>query len=193
MVLEQRLVIMGAGGVGKSALTVRYVQGMFVERYDPTIEDSYRKTVEAEGRHWLLEILDTAGTEQFVAMRDLYMHQGDGFMLVYSMVARGTLQEALDIRQQIVRVKERTDFPCVLVANKSDLASQRTVERAEGERAVQAWGSTAQHVECSALTEQGVAEAFGALVAGVAQQKAQAAQAKGAKRKHKAAAACALL
>ena len=124
MVLEQRLVIMGAGGVGKSALTVRYVQGMFVERYDPTIEDSYRKAVEAEGRHWLLEILDTAGTEQFVAMRDLYMRQGDGFMLVYSMVAQGTLQEALDIRQQIVRVKERTDFPCVLVANKSDLASR---------------------------------------------------------------------
>lgn len=53
---------MGSGGVGKSALTVQFVQGIFVEKYDPTIEDSYRKQVEVEGQQCMLEILDTAGT-----------------------------------------------------------------------------------------------------------------------------------
>ena len=52
----------GSGGVGKSALTVQFVQGIFVEKYDPTIEDSYRKQVEVDGQQCMLEILDTAGT-----------------------------------------------------------------------------------------------------------------------------------
>lgn len=55
-------IVLGSGGVGKSALTVQFVQGIFVEKYDPTIEDSYRKQVEVEGQQCMLEILDTAGT-----------------------------------------------------------------------------------------------------------------------------------
>ena len=42
---EYKLVVLGTGGVGKSALTVQFVQNIFVERYDPTIEDSYREQV----------------------------------------------------------------------------------------------------------------------------------------------------
>nr|XP_061803451.1 ras-related protein Rap-1A isoform X3 [Nerophis lumbriciformis] len=59
---EYKLVVLGSGGVGKSALTVQFVQGIFVEKYDPTIEDSYRKQVEVDGQQCMLEILDTAGT-----------------------------------------------------------------------------------------------------------------------------------
>lgn len=59
---ENKLVVLGSGGVGKSALTVQFVQGIFVEKYDPTIEDSYRKQTEVDGKQCMLEILDTAGT-----------------------------------------------------------------------------------------------------------------------------------
>uniref|UniRef100_A0A8C5VIJ9 RAP1A, member of RAS onco family n=1 Tax=Microcebus murinus TaxID=30608 RepID=A0A8C5VIJ9_MICMU len=59
---EYKLVVLGSGGVGKSALTVQFVQGIFVEKYDPTIEDSYRKQVEVDCQQCMLEILDTAGT-----------------------------------------------------------------------------------------------------------------------------------
>lgn len=62
---EYKLVVLGSGGVGKSALTVQFVQGIFVEKYDPTIEDSYRKQVEVDGNQCMLEILDTAGTVRF--------------------------------------------------------------------------------------------------------------------------------
>uniref|UniRef100_A0A2I2YAQ9 Uncharacterized protein n=1 Tax=Gorilla gorilla gorilla TaxID=9595 RepID=A0A2I2YAQ9_GORGO len=63
----------GSGGVGQSALMVQFVQGIFVEKYDPTIEDSYRKQVEVNCQQCMLKILDAAGTGQFTAMRDLYM------------------------------------------------------------------------------------------------------------------------
>uniref|UniRef100_A0A8D2KI69 Small monomeric GTPase n=1 Tax=Urocitellus parryii TaxID=9999 RepID=A0A8D2KI69_UROPR len=92
---EYKLVVLGSGGVGKSALTVQFVQGIFVEKYDPTVEDSYRKQVEVDAQQCMLEILDTAGTEQFTAMRDLYMKNGQGFALVYSITKlQGGLQGA---------------------------------------------------------------------------------------------------
>jgi Ras-related protein Rap-1A/Ras-related protein Rap-1B len=53
----------------------------------------------------MLEILDTAGTEQFTAMRDLYMKNGQGFVLVYSITSQVTLTDLHEIREQILRVK----------------------------------------------------------------------------------------
>ena len=128
---EYKLVVLGTGGVGKSALTVQFVQNIFVERYDPTIEDSYRKQVrkeskwvvnkggeiqvEVDGKQCMLEILDTAGTEQFAAMRDLYMKNGAGFLLVYSITSQGTFSDLQDIREQILRVKDTDDVPMILI------------------------------------------------------------------------------
>ena len=59
---EYKIVVLGSGGVGKSALTVQFVQGIFIEKYDPTIEECYRKTMEINGQECVLEIIDTAGT-----------------------------------------------------------------------------------------------------------------------------------
>ncbi|KAF9175223.1 Ras- protein Rap-1b [Mortierella sp. AD010] len=111
---EYKLVVLGSGGVGKSALTVQFVQSLFVERYDPTIEDSYRKQVEVDGQQCMLEILDTAGTEQFTAMRDLYMKNGQGFILVFSIVAASTFEELEDLHNQILRVKESAKATSVI-------------------------------------------------------------------------------
>uniref|UniRef100_A0A1I7XRM7 Small monomeric GTPase n=1 Tax=Heterorhabditis bacteriophora TaxID=37862 RepID=A0A1I7XRM7_HETBA len=68
---EYKIVVLGSGGVGKSALTVQFVQGIFVEKYDPTIEDSYRKQVEVDGQQCMLEILDTAGTVFYDLVRQI--------------------------------------------------------------------------------------------------------------------------
>jgi len=58
---EFKVVVLGSGGVGKSALTVQFVSGCFMEKYDPTIEDFYRKEIEVDNLPCVLEILDTAG------------------------------------------------------------------------------------------------------------------------------------
>merc|ERR1712137_1153044 len=70
---EYKLVIVGGGGVGKSALTIQLIQNHFIDEYDPTIEDSYRKQVTIDDETCLLDILDTAGQEEYSAMRDQYM------------------------------------------------------------------------------------------------------------------------
>ena len=60
---EFKLVVVGGGGVGKSAITIQLIQSHFVDEYDPTIEDSYRKQCVVDGQQVILDILDTAGQE----------------------------------------------------------------------------------------------------------------------------------
>lgn len=160
---EYKLVVLGSGGVGKSALTVQFVQGIFVEKYDPTIEDSYRKQVEVDDYQCILEILDTAGTEQFTAMRDLYMKNGQGFVLVYSITAQGTFNDLMDLRDQILRVKDMNDVPMVLVGNKCDLEGERIVSKDQGQALANELGIHT-FLETSAKMKFNVHEVFDDLV-----------------------------
>ncbi|KAI9249405.1 ras related protein 1b [Phascolomyces articulosus] len=156
---EYKLVVLGSGGVGKSALTVQFVQSIFVEKYDPTIEDSYRKQVEVDGQQCMLEILDTAGTEQFTAMRDLYMKNGQGFLLVFSITSMVTLNDLHELREQILRVKDSENVPIVLVGNKCDLEEERMVSREQGMMLSQQWGGKPFY-ETSARYKINVDEVF---------------------------------
>ena len=148
---------MGSGAVGKSALTVQYVQGIFIKLYDPTIEDSFRKVVEVNGKQFVAEITDTAGTEQFIAMRDLYLKEGDGFVLVYSIESRESFEEIKKLRERIVQVKDKTNFPLVIVANKCDLEN-RVVSKDEGEKLANLWQCS--YFDTSAKTSINVQECF---------------------------------
>ena len=70
---EYKITVLGSGGVGKSALTIRLITGTYEANYDPTIEDSYRKQVQIDGQPALLDILDTAGQEEYAALQDQCM------------------------------------------------------------------------------------------------------------------------
>ncbi|TNN82255.1 Ras-related protein R-Ras2 [Liparis tanakae] len=74
-------------------------------------------------------ILDTAGQEEFGAMREQYMRAGEGFLLVFALNDRGSYHEVQKFHTQILRVKDRDDFPMVLVGNKADLEQQRVITR----------------------------------------------------------------
>jgi GTPase KRas protein len=128
---QYKLAVVGAGGVGKSSLTVQFTQNIFIEEYDPTIEDSYRKHIQIDNNIYLLEILDTAGQEEYKALRDQYMRLADGFLLIYSIIDIETFQEIDEYYQQILRVKDIDNIPMVLVGNKCDLESQREVNKNE--------------------------------------------------------------
>jgi len=156
---EFKVVVLGSGGVGKSAITVQFVQDIFVERYDPTIEDSYRKHIVVDGKQCMFEILDTAGTEQFSAMRDLYMKNGQGFVLVYSIISQGSFTDLKDIYDQILRVKDADEVPMVLVGNKCDLQDQRVITVDQGEDLARRFGGCA-FVEASAKAKINVQEVF---------------------------------
>ncbi|KAL4896056.1 ras family-domain-containing protein [Aspergillus ambiguus] len=156
---EYHIVVLGAGGVGKSCLTAQFVQNVWIESYDPTIEDSYRKQIEVDGRQCILEILDTAGTEQFTAMRELYMKQGQGFLLVFSITSMSSLNELSELREQIIRIKDDEKVPIVIVGNKSDLEEDRAVPRARAFALSQTWGS-APYYETSARRRANVNEVF---------------------------------
>lgn len=58
---DVRLAVVGEAGVGKSALTVRFITGRFLHHYNPTLEDEYRCKLDADGRQQSLVIMDTAG------------------------------------------------------------------------------------------------------------------------------------
>ncbi|KAJ5966302.1 ras small monomeric GTPase [Penicillium waksmanii] len=147
------------GSTEAHALTAQFVQNVWIESYDPTIEDSYRKQIEVDGRQCILEILDTAGTEQFTAMRELYMKQGQGFLLVFSITSASSLNELSELREQIIRIKDDEKVPLVIVGNKSDLEEDRAVPRARAFGLSQNWGN-APYYETSARRRANVNEVF---------------------------------
>lgn len=134
-----KIVVLGGGGVGKSALTIRLVCDNFLEVYDPTIEDSYRKNVMVDDQTYLLDILDTAGQEEFSAMQDDWMRQGDGFLLVYSIIEKSTFDEVRLLYDKILRAKECSKVPIVLAGNKCDLDFERQVKFEQGKVLAAEW------------------------------------------------------
>ncbi|KFA61923.1 hypothetical protein S40285_02833 [Stachybotrys chlorohalonatus IBT 40285] len=155
---EYKLVVVGGGGVGKSCLTIQLIQSHFVDEYDPTIEDSYRKQCVIDDEVALLDVLDTAGQEEYSAMREQYMRTGEGFLLVYSITSRQSFEEITTFQQQILRVKDKDYFPMVVVGNKCDLEGDREVSRSEGEALARSFGC--KFIETSAKSRINVDKAF---------------------------------
>lgn len=159
---EYKLVVVGGGGVGKSALTIQLIQSHFVDEYDPTIEDSYRKQCTIDKEQVLLDVLDTAGQEEYSAMREQYMRTGEGFLLVYSINSRNSLDELQSFYEQILRVKDTENVPVIVVGNKCDLEVERQVSYEEGLAVAKSFNC--EFLETSAKQRINVEEAFYGLV-----------------------------
>jgi GTPase KRas protein len=131
---EIHIVVLGAGMVGKSCLTIQYIQGHFVDRYDSTIEDVYRKPTDVDGTSYVLTIVDTAGQDAFSTMRENYMKSGQGFVLVYSITDSESFQQLKKMYVQLNRARgDSASTACIVVGNKSDLSGQRAVSYDEGD------------------------------------------------------------
>ncbi|PSS05523.1 hypothetical protein PHLCEN_2v3805 [Hermanssonia centrifuga] len=110
----------------------------------------------------LLDVLDTAGQEEYGAMREQYMRTGEGFLLVYSITSRNSFEEISTFYQQILRVKDMDQFPVIIVANKCDLEYERQVGMNEGRDLAKHFGC--KFIETSAKQRINVDEAFTNLV-----------------------------
>ncbi|XP_039230110.1 ras-like protein 2 isoform X1 [Drosophila yakuba] len=177
-----KLVVVGGGGVGKSAITIQFIQSYFVTDYDPTIEDSYTKQCNIDDVPAKLDskfsyitpiptlynnliyylVLDTAGQEEFSAMREQYMRSGEGFLLVFALNDHSSFDEIPKFQRQILRVKDRDEFPMLMVGNKCDLKHQQQVSLEEAQNTSR--NLMIPYIECSAKLRVNVDQAFHELV-----------------------------
>lgn len=156
-----RITVLGDGGVGKTALAVQYMLGCFVETYDPTIEDAYRKQALVDDRMCFIEVIDTAGQEEYGTLRDQWVREGQGFVLVYSISSRSSFDRLEVFRQSMLRVKGENPI-FILVGNKADRNSEREVLREEGQAKARDIGC--EFLETSARTAYNVDKLFNTLI-----------------------------
>ncbi|KAL5004837.1 hypothetical protein ScPMuIL_018293 [Solemya velum] len=161
-VRRYKLVILGDGGVGKSALVIQFVSHRFLDYHDPTIEDAYQKQARIDGEPAQLDILDTAGQPEFTAMREQYMRKGEGFIICYSITDRRSFDAVVSYKKLVDRVRCRDDVPIVVVGTKCDLEDLRKVNSEEG--VTLAKQLNCPFYETSAVLRQCVDDAFHELV-----------------------------
>lgn len=157
---DYRVVVFGAGGVGKTSLVLRFINGTFRDSYIPTIEDTYRKVISSNKSICTLQITDTTGSHQFPAMQRLSISKGHAFILVFSISSRQSLEELKTILELVSEVKGSLDgFPVMLVGNKCDEeAGKREVTTKTGEALQQMW--KCKYIETSAKNGTNVTELF---------------------------------
>lgn len=162
---QYKVVMLGSGAVGKSAITVQMVSGHFLSSYDPTIEDSYRTTINVNNQDIILNILDTAGQEEFYALRDQYMRSGDGYIIVFSITSITSFLEVNAIKEQLNIVLDTDDntlIPIILVGNKCDLEEYRQVQSSDAQRLAEEW--RVKYFETSAKNKTNINRIFEELV-----------------------------
>ncbi|EDR26334.1 hypothetical protein, conserved [Entamoeba dispar SAW760] len=138
-VKEYKIAVFGGSNSGVTGTVLRFEESLV--NYEPIIEGSNKKLLDLDGEQYVLEILHTAGTEQFTAMRDLYMKIANGFVLVYSITERSTYNSLDTIYNQIVKIRDTKDVPIIVVGNKCDLESQRAVSQDDGKALADKYGA----------------------------------------------------
>jgi Ras family protein len=155
----RRIAVLGARGVGKSALTIRFCEGTFPESYLPTIEDTYQTTLRGrDGTVYALEIVDTAGQDEYSSLGAQATIGIDGYVLLYSVRDASSFEMVRYIFQRLVAILGSDQIPMILVGNQIDQALDREVSFEEGAHIAETIG--AAFCECSARTGTNVAEVF---------------------------------
>ena len=152
-----RVAVVGPAAVGKSSIVMRYIKGQFPTYYDPTIESNYTRPQQVDGKVVELDILDTAGMEQYEMIKDLSIKDREYFVYVFDLNERQSYEKLaekyLDYHQSQPRLKGK---PVLVVGNKLD--KPRSVKRDEAETLAKSF--KAEYFETSALTNVGIEAVF---------------------------------
>lgn len=130
---EINIALLGSLGVGKSALTVKYITKRFIMEYDPDIEDTYTKHEVWNNRDITIQVMDTCDKENSDPQR--YLRWADAFIVVYSITSQASFEKAkeyLEIVNQHKKNFSKENMPVALLGNKIDLERYRQVSKAEG-------------------------------------------------------------
>lgn len=158
-VIKLKLAVLGKSLVGKSCMTNVFINQKFSIDYDATIEDKYVREKLIDGKQCSLDILDTAGQDDYASLINTWISSSDGFILVFSITDRESFEGVKGIYKKIVNIKGNIeDFRIILAGNKSDIQDDRVVSNEEAMDLAISWGS--DYVECSAKTMTNVEKAF---------------------------------
>ncbi len=155
-----KVVMLGDGAVGKTALTIRFTQDHFEADYKRTIGSDFaikRVVVPSRDANVTLQVWDLAGQQRFEVVRQSFYRGARGGLLVYDVTRRRTFLNLDRWREEAFNSIGRT-IPMIVVANKVDLTDSRVVTTEEGKAYAEKIGCL--YVESSALTGQNVEEAF---------------------------------
>ncbi len=155
-------IVVGDGGVGKTALTLRFSKGFFTEDYKMTIGvDFHVKTIAIDSVEGLirakLQIWDTGGQERFTSIRPMYYRGSLGALLIFDLTNSASF-ERLPQWIEEVRANVKTEIPLLLIGNKSDLVDQRAVSLEEINSFTNDFNL--YYMETSAKTGVGVGDCF---------------------------------
>ncbi len=155
-------IVVGDGGVGKTALTLRFSKGFFTEDYKMTIGvDFHVKTIELDSEEGptrcKLQLWDTGGQERFSSIRPMYYRGSLGAVLVFDLTNYASFQHLPQWIEE-VRANIKNEIPLLLVGNKSDLIDQRTISIEEVNQFTKDFNL--YYMETSAKTGDGVGDCF---------------------------------
>ncbi|MEJ2294071.1 MAG: GTP-binding protein [Candidatus Lokiarchaeota archaeon] len=155
-------IVVGDGGVGKTALTLRFSKGFFTEDYKMTIGvDFHVKTIELDTEEGSirckLQLWDTGGQERFSSIRPMYYRGSLGAVLVFDLTNSASFEHLPQWIEE-VRANIKAEIPLLLVGNKSDLIDQRTISIEEVNQFTRDFNL--YYMETSAKTGDGVGDCF---------------------------------
>uniref|UniRef100_A0A8I3PBS2 GTPase RhebL1 n=3 Tax=Canis lupus TaxID=9612 RepID=A0A8I3PBS2_CANLF len=152
LVRYRKVVILGYRSVGKTSLAHQFVEGEFLEGYDPTVENTYSKIVTLGKDEFHLHLVDTAGQDEYSILPYSFIIGVHGYVLVYSVTSLHSFQVIASLYQKLHEGHGKTRLPVVLVGNKADLSPDREVQAVEGKKLAESWGAT--FMESSARENQ---------------------------------------
>ncbi|KAI9227847.1 MAG: ras-2 [Piptocephalis tieghemiana] len=158
----RRIAVLGYRAVGKSSLTIQFVENHFVDSYYPTIESTFTKTIHYKNTPYSCEIIDTAGQDEYSMLNSKHAIGIHGYVFVYSVTSLNSLEMARIIRDKILNYTGTDWIPCVLVGNKSDLHMQRQVSEEEGRELANRW--KCQWTEASAKQDENIDKIFNLVI-----------------------------
>jgi len=155
-VIQKKLVLLGAPGVGKTSLVRRFVESLFDDKYLTTIGVKVdKKQIQVNGADLLMMLWDVAGAEETFSVPSSYVRGAAGILVVIDGTRPQTASTASDLIDQVHR--DVGPVPAVIVLNKTDLVDQWKIGDADLETVR---GDGRAIVRASAKTGTGVEEAF---------------------------------
>ena len=153
-----KILTIGESGVGKTCVLRRFVENKFLKNHLATIGIDFKtKTLNINNQEIKLKIWDTAGQERFRNITTQYYKGADGIVLVYDVTDESSYDKIRDWMEQILSNTQQEEIGLVLLGNKCDM-EPRVVTEDMGKKMAEELKIS--YYETSALTGQGIKEAF---------------------------------